>query len=92
MITIMTITKSAIIMMTVDENYISNKNHQNLEVKKKDFSNETLLVRTLYERILPGVSKPRGRRGITPKTTPRPQQNLKNSRCQPQELALQFLR
>lgn len=83
-------------MMTVDENYIDNKNHQNLEVKKtkkkQDFSNETLLVRTLYERILPGVSKPRGRRGITPKTTPRPQQNLKNSRCQPQELALQFLR
>lgn len=31
----MTITKSTIIMMTVDENYISNKNHQNLEVKKK---------------------------------------------------------
>lgn len=36
MITIMTITKSAIIMMTVDENYINNKNHQNLEVKKKN--------------------------------------------------------
>lgn len=37
MITIMTITKSAIIMMTVVENYISNKNHQNLEVKTANF-------------------------------------------------------